>query len=238
MSKVLAISDTHIFYEHSNYPEMNAFFDSIRLRMYNFDEFVMVGDILDLWRHNYSDAMKEPVYNETFYNLQSIIDEFADIGTKTTFILGNHDYMAKDVIGNDLDVEYKHSCIIDDNLFSHGWEFDFVQTFTMFGALVTPSVYGFVTTYFPAIYQQFCRKPSEIPTEEERANSSWLKSIYDKAAEFTDKINVPHVIMGHTHNPIIEGTVVDCGDWIDSLSWVEITDGTPEMFKWRDTHAY
>ena len=237
MSKVLAFSDNHIFYEHSNYPAMNDFFNYIRLRKYDFDEVIMVGDIFDLWRHNYYDAMKETVYSETFYNLQSLIDDFADIGTNTTLILGNHDYMAKEVIGDDLNVEYKHSYVIDGNIYQHGWMFDFVQSFTMFGNVVTPSVYGVITAYMPAIYQQFCRKPSEIPENEFAANITWIDSIYLNASEFATRIGVPRVIMGHTHNPVISGSICDCGDWVDSLSWVEVTDGTPEMFKWRETHA-
>jgi len=238
MSKVLAFSDNHIFYEHSNYPAMNDFFNYIRLRKYDFDEVVMVGDIFDLWRHNYDDAMKEHVYSETFYNLQLLIDELADIGTNTTFILGNHDYMAKEVIGDDLNVDYKHSYIIGNTLFQHGWMFDFVQSFTLLGNVVTPSVYGIVTTYFPAIYQQFCRKPSEIPAGETEVNIPWINSIYLKAAEFVTKIGVQQIVMGHTHNPVISQNIVDCGDWVDSLSFVEITDGTPELFKWRETNVY
>jgi len=238
MSKVLAFSDNHIFYEHSNYPAMNDFFDYIKLHTHDYDEVVMVGDIIELWRHNYGEAMKEPVFNETFYKLQSLTDDFVDAGIKPVFILGNHDYMAKEVIGNDLNVDYKHSFIIDDNLYQHGWTFDFVQSFTMFGNVVTPSVYGLITEYMPAMYQQFCRKPSEIPTEEMGVNMSWIDSIYLKATEFVNMINVNKVIMGHTHNPTIEGAVVDCGDFVDSLSWVEITDGAPELFKWRETDAY
>lgn len=237
MSKVLAFSDNHIFYEHSNYPAMNDFFDYIKLRMYGYDEVVLVGDILELWRHNYGEAMKEPIFNETFYKLQSLTDDFVDIGIKPVFILGNHDYMAQEVIGNDLNVDYKHSCIIDNNMFSHGWVFDFVQTFTMFGNVITPSVYGLITEYMPAMYQQFCRKPSEIPQDEFEANMSWLDSIYLKANEFSAKIGVDRIVMGHTHNPMVSPAIVDCGDWVDSLSWVEVEDGIPKLYKWRETHA-
>ena len=237
MSKVLAFSDNHIFYEHSNYPAMNDFFNYIRLRKYDFDEVIMVGDIFDLWRHNYYDAMQEQIFNETFYNLKSLIDDFADIGVKTTFILGNHDYMAKEVIGDDLNVYYKHSYIVDDNIYQHGWVFDFVQTFTMFGNVITPSVYGIITEYIPAIYQQFCRKPSEKPINEFGENIGWIDSIYIKASEFVTKIGVNRIVIGHTHNPLNSSKIVDCGDWVDSLSWVEVTDGTPKLFKWRETHA-
>jgi UDP-2,3-diacylglucosamine pyrophosphatase LpxH len=237
MSKVLAFSDNHIFYEHSNYPAMNDFFDYIRLNKYNFDEVVMVGDIFDLWRHNYEDAMKEPIYSNTFYNLQLLIDELADIGINTTLILGNHDYMAKEVIGDDLKVDYKHSYVIENTLYQHGWAFDFVQSFTLLGNVVTPSVYGVITEYFPAFYQQFCRKPSEIPQSEMGTNMHWLDSIYKNAAEFSTKLGMNRIIIGHTHHPFESSTIVDCGDWVDSLSWVEVTDGTPELFKWRETHA-
>jgi len=236
MSSIISFSDVHLGYERTNYPSFNEFIDYIASRN-DMDKIIMVGDIFDLWRYNYHDAMKEKVYSDTFYKLQSTIDELADVGIETVYIKGNHDYAVESIVGADLDVKYAHSYNIDGNMYQHGWTFDFVQTFTMFGNLITPSVYGFITEWFPAIYQRMCRKPSEIPTEEERANSSWIESIYEKASEFTTKVGATRIVMGHTHNPMIRGNIVDCGDWIDSVSWCEIDDGIPMLYNWRNDHA-
>lgn len=35
--------------------------------------------------------------------------------------------------------------------------------------------------------------------------------------------------MGHTHEPVIRDHVIDCGDFIDSASYVILTDGVPEL---------
>jgi hypothetical protein len=35
--------------------------------------------------------------------------------------------------------------------------------------------------------------------------------------------------MGHTHEPVIRDHVIDCGDFIDSTSYVILTDSVPEL---------
>ena len=232
MSKILAFSDVHIGFENTNYPAFNKFLDSVAMRT-DIDKIVMVGDILDLWRIDYNGIKSDHVYNDAFVHLQSTIDELADRGIETVYCLGNHCYMAESVVGDDLNVVYKHSYVYENVLYRHGWVFDVAQRFMIFNVLITPSIYEIITRWFPAIYQRFCRKPSEILSED-RSTSPWIDNIHTKASEFVSKMGIPYIVIGHTHSPLIRENVTDCGDWIDSLSWCEINDGIPTLYKWRD----
>ena len=35
--------------------------------------------------------------------------------------------------------------------------------------------------------------------------------------------------MGHTHVPVIQDKLINCGDFIDSTSYVILDDGVPEL---------
>lgn len=222
-------SDVHLGFEDTNYDAFHDFLDYVETNKSIMDKFILNGDIIEMWRISYDSIRADPVYNDAFVHLQETANELANNDVETIFCLGNHDYMADKVIKDDLNVSYKHSYIIDDVIVKHGWEQDFVQQFFFFDALVSPAVYAIISDFMPAIYQQFYRKPSEVPTSEYVDNISWIDGIRKKAVEFAAKIGVPTIILGHRHHPEITGNFVDCGDFIDSISWCEITNGIPEL---------
>ena len=229
MSRSIICSDVHLGFEHTNYDAFHEFLDYVEMNASAIDKFILNGDIIDMWRISYDGIKADSVYNDAFVHLQETTQEISSRGVETLYCLGNHDYSADKVINDDLHVDYRHSYVDSGILVKHGWEYDFVQQFSFFGSLVTPSVYGVITEFMPALYQQFCRKPSEVPTSEYIDNIDWLDGIKKKAIEFSSKMGFPIIILGHRHHPEITGNFVDCGDFIDSISWCEVTDGVPEI---------
>jgi hypothetical protein len=48
------------------------------------------------------------------------------------------------------------------------------------------------------------------------------KKTHEKAHEFLKKQRFNYLIMGHTHVPIADGRLFDCGDMIDHFTYVVI----------------
>ena len=57
------------------------------------------------------------------------------------------------------------------------------------------------------------------------------KKIHEKAQEFLEKQRFKYLIMGHTHVPIADGRLFDCGDMIDNFTYVVIKNGKPTLEK-------
>lgn len=229
MNRSIICSDVHLGFENTNYDAFHEFLDYVENNKSIIDKFILNGDIIEMWRISYDGIKADNVYNDAFVHLQETTHELANNGVETIYCLGNHDFYADKIINDDLSVTYKHSYTYDGILIKHGWEYDFVQQFFLLDMMVTPSVYSVITEFMPALYQQFCRKPSEVPTSEYMDNFGWLDGIRKNAVEFAAKIGFPIIILGHRHHPEITGNFVDCGDFIDSISWCEITNGVPEL---------
>ena len=69
-----------------------------------------------------------------------------------------------------------------------------------------------------------------MENEQKRHN----KKIHEKAQEFLKKQRFKYMIMGHTHVPIADGRLFDCGDMIDHFTYVVIKNGTPTLEKLID----
>ena len=65
---------------------------------------------------------------------------------------------------------------------------------------------------FPSIYQRYFKKPSQLLLPNDEPHS-----------------NLNNVVMGHTHIPVIQDHIIDCGDFVDSASYVILNDGVPEL---------
>jgi predicted phosphodiesterase len=60
------------------------------------------------------------------------------------------------------------------------------------------------------------------------------KKIHEKAQEFLEKQRFKYLIMGHTHAPIANDRLFDCGDMIDHFTYVVINNGKPTLEKLMD----
>ena len=211
--KVYCASDFHIGYEHTNYEKINEFFELVKE---DANELILCGDIFDLWRCSIDDIRNKEVFKGTYESLISIARE-----VPTTIIWGNHDYRLWKKVR--LPVRVTDYFISNNICYCHGWRFDLRQRF---GHVL----YGYLTDRFPFLYQKFFKHPSEIKTEEEEYKSL-SKKIHKAARDFIKKQEIDYLIMGHTHDPLADDKLFDCGDMTDSLSYIIVDNGKPKLKK-------
>lgn len=202
---IYCASDLHIGYENTRYDKINDFFDII----YNdADELILVGDTFDLWRSNWSQILNE--HKDIIFRLANISKRIP-----VTIIRGNHDYNFSDYylrkLSHNIKILDKH----EDNkfIFIHGWQFDIQQRM---GSIF----YKQIIEYFPILYQLFFRKPSQIFKKNDGESEQTMK-IHNEAKQFSIKKN-KRIVMGHTHIPLLSENVIDCGDFVDSCSYITI----------------
>ena len=51
------------------------------------------------------------------------------------------------------------------------------------------------------------------------------------ARDFIETNELDYLIMGHTHDPLVDDKLFDCGDMMDSLSYVIVDNGKPKLEK-------
>ena len=81
------------------------------------------------------------------------------------------------------------------------------------------------------------KKPARMGMGKNDRMSPEIRAVHEAAHKFAFKNKYKYVVMGHTHVPIINsynpkskvGGVIDCGDFVDSCSYVVIEDGRPEV---------
>ncbi len=198
--KIYCASDLHIGYEQANYPKIEKFFDIVKEKA---DELILCGDVLDLWRCDFKTIKKER--KSTYKALLSVARE-----VPTTIIWGNHDYELWKKVR--LPMRITDDFVSDNIFFCHGWRFDVEQRFGNF-------LYGSLIEKFPYLYQKLFKKPSEITKEENKYNALSQK-VHENAKKLMQKLELTYLVMGHTHDPLEDGKLFDCGDMIDSLSYV------------------
>lgn len=204
--KTYIASDLHIGYERSNYSKIKEFFKLVKK---DADRLILCGDIFDLWRCS-PDIIKGCEPFKSTYKL------LLDVGSKipTTIIFGNHDYN----LYKKLDmgwIDIKDDFIENNIFFCHGWRFDLQQR-------KASKYYYWIVQYFPYLYQLFFKTPLKIIKKEDQIYNN--SKIYDKVNKFRIKYLYKYIVMGHTHNPMINNRIVDCGDFIDSCSYVIMDD--------------
>ena len=177
------------------------------------DELVLCGDIFDLWRCSVDRILNRDPMKTAYETLLSAIKEIP-----TTIIWENHDYNLWKKMA--LPVKVTDSFFSNNIYFCHGWEFDIRQKVgqVFYGSIVrSPRL---CKTIFKA---PFKLKIMEI---EHRRHS---KKTHEKAQEFIKNQGFNYMIMGHTHVPISEDRLFDCGDMIDHFTYVVINNGKPTL---------
>jgi UDP-2,3-diacylglucosamine pyrophosphatase LpxH len=215
--KIYCASDLHIGFELANYKKIIEFF---KLVEEDADKLILCGDILDLWRCPIEKIRTDKKMKKVFSELCSLSDNL-DI----TYVWGNHDYKVakKWKEANDL-FKITDEFTGDDGIYyCHGWRFDLRQRLGYF-------LYGWLVNRFPYLYQAFFKTPIEIKNQVKRYNLL-NKLVHDEAKLFIKQEKAKYLIMGHTHSTYGKGKLYDCGDMVDSLSYVVIENGKPSLRK-------
>jgi hypothetical protein len=109
--------------------------------------------------------------------------------------------------------------------FCHGWQFDIRQK-------VGHVFYGSIVRS-PKLCKKILNAPFELKIMEIEHRRHGKKT-HEKAQEFLEKQRFKYLIMGHTHVPIADGRLFDCGDMIDHFTYVVIKNGKPTLEKLID----
>lgn len=210
--KQFCASDMHIGYEYTNYDKVCKFLDLTKNKA---DKLILCGDTFDLWRYPV-----DRISIETMLDFTEVLNCLKETAKEipVCIIPGNHDYNLSDAWKN-----YKHEYPVTiSNSFSHnffyythGWEFDIKQRMFSF-------VYSHLIERFPYLYQRFFKKPAQMGRPKDDDVSFLINKINLEAREFAVENHLKYVIMGHTHVPGIFDKVINCGDFIDSCSYVVI----------------
>ncbi|BDZ69285.1 metallophosphoesterase [Methanobacterium ferruginis] len=238
---ILVVSDVHLGFEKSNRDAFLNFLDT--LEDVEIEHLVLLGDILDLWRRNNAEIIKEN--NDILFKLNSLnADEIH-------YIAGNHDYYILDLNKRYYTFDSGKKYNIDNKVtiskslrlksgkesffFIHGYEleaqlWEFPGSIEMYeefnnemcynkdtvGALLSKiwEAIGFITKK-----QRFMRTMTDSPLERENANK------LDEFATFSGKNFLlgmrpdENLVFGHTHRPFIDKDrkVANTGSWIDEL---------------------
>ena len=212
--KQICASDLHLGYEHTNYNKVCKLFDIAESES---DEFILCGDTFDLWRYPVSKIDKT-----TMVGFKEVLNLLKEVSKEMTvkIIPGNHDYNLQKVwkdLRKDYNVEITNNFYQGDIYFTHGWEFDVQQRLGSFA-------YSWLTNSFPYIYQRFFKKPSRMGLVRNDIPYEMSVKVHVEAEKFAIKNNLKYVILGHTHIPIVFNRVVDCGDFVDSCSYITLED--------------
>ena len=207
-------SDLHIGYEHTRYNKLLNFIDIVEAKS---DKLILCGDTFDLWRNTFSNMERE-----TKLNSKQCIDRLLELSLEVPvdIIPGNHDYKLSTIWKYNKSL-YKYLRIVSPYFskniyYTHGWEFDILQRWGSFS-------YGWLVAKYPYIYQKFFRKPSEVLPLSDMQTGLSLQ-IHAEAEKFAIANNIRYVVMGHTHIPYCRNNVANCGDFIDSCTYINITE--------------
>ena len=210
--KIVCVSDLHI-------PYTSQYFIPFADYISKADKVVFCGDILDLVRCNIKDIKNSYIGQELLKALKKIIK-----ATQTVFIEGNHDPELGKSLTELLGMEIQSFPFyrIGRMGFVHGYQFD---------PLCKHWDWKLLSKFAP----WFFNPPSKW---KQRNREKWhekIGQIYAEAFSFLEKADWCRImIVGHTHYPSIHKLETgqqlgDCGDWVDSRSWLEIERGKVEI---------
>ena len=218
--KTFCASDLHLGYEHTNYDKVCKFLDIAESKS---DELILCGDTFDLWRYpvNLIDKTTMVGFKEALNSLKETSNEIS-----IKIIPGNHDYNLQKVWNKNLRKDYNVEIINRfqrENIgYLHGWEFDVKQRLGSFA-------YGWLVESFPYIYQKWFKKPSQMGLTKNDSPYAMSERVHNETEKYATKHNFKYVVMGHTHIPTILNHIADCGDFVDSCSYIIIRNKEPTM---------
>ena len=206
-------------HEKANYDKI---YELLELAEIKSDELVLCGDTFDLWRYPVTE-IDETIMPEFKKCLDKLKEAAKEIPIK--IIPGNHDYNLQNAwkdLQKDYNVEISDNFYRGDIYFTHGWQFDVRQRRFSFA-------YSWLVTQFPYLYQRYFKKPAQMGIKKRDKPYEMSDKVHIEAENFALKNNLKYVVLGHTHIPTICNHIIDCGDFIDSCSYIELDNKEPKM---------
>jgi UDP-2,3-diacylglucosamine pyrophosphatase LpxH len=201
------------------------------LKTSNYDRIIMVGDIVDGWLFQR--------YRKFSVDDVRVIRKLLKVSSKVEviWIAGNHDEFLRGFLSTKLG----NMRIVDDWVengvwYVHGDRFDGVMELKWLGKLGS---FGYeLAIWTDRMFKKLGYKKSV---------SGWLKSRTKEVVKFITKFenelirqsvkrSVHTVVCGHIHKPehkVIDGIeYINCGDWIENFTYVELENNIFTLKKW------
>lgn len=216
----ICASDLHLGYEYTNYDKVCKLFD---LAESESDKLILCGDTFDLWRYP---VLK--IDKTTMVGFKEVLNSLKETSKETNVVIipGNHDYNLNKVwqkVKYDYKVRITTNNFIQSNIYyTHGWEFDIMQRLGSFA-------YSWIIKRYPYLYQRFFKKPSQMGRPKDDNLNFSIEQIHNEAEKFRNEHNLKYIVMGHTHLPGMFGKIINCGDFIDSCSYVSFKNNKPKI---------
>jgi UDP-2,3-diacylglucosamine pyrophosphatase LpxH len=210
--KIYCASDFHLGLLNAKYSKIKDF---LYLVQDDADQLVLLGDILDLWVCKYNNIKTMQPMKDTYDLLIETAKE-----VPTVYVSGNHDFNIAHLNRDFLITDH----FSENNIyFTHGSEFDPEQ------ALGKP-FYNAIEQELPDFYNKYFIANSGLFDVFESLGM-YINFVNEAAQYYANWGNYDYIIYGHTHYPMLEGKLVNCGDFISHCNYVVIKNGIPVLNK-------
>jgi UDP-2,3-diacylglucosamine pyrophosphatase LpxH len=232
------ISDLHLGARECQAGEIADF-----LRTVEMEELYLVGDVIDLW------SMRRGIYwPAAHHEVLKLIIEKARSGTRVVYVPGNHDDLARTLVGSVLmGVEVHEECVHVTRagqrmLVIHGDVFDGAVRFSPVLKATGCALYSVIL--FVSRYVNWVRTVCGF---QRWSLATWLKSRVGNAMDYVRRYEqaaageaaargFDGIICGHIHRPQVEriNGVLYCndGDWVEHCTAL-IEDRNGELRIWQ-----
>jgi UDP-2,3-diacylglucosamine pyrophosphatase LpxH len=246
VKKLIIVSDLHLGYEHSDKKSFNSFLDSLS-QDFKPTHFVLLGDIVDMWRRDASG-----VFLENRDTIEKILN-LSEQNIEVHYVAGNHDFHVLKLKDHSYPFNFEPNYSLTDGdytyTFKHGYEFDPAQKPPLMEALchVMSDKWG---SYESKLWEKLTagwtdsqRRDAEdiqaIP--EKRLKERKMKeTILDEKRQEYSKLKPKEILIyGHTHQPYINESenMVNTGSWVTDASvhntFVELSNGKPKLYTFK-----
>lgn len=201
------------------------------LKLYDFQNLIIVGDFIDMT------YMKRKFNWKSSHSLviQKVL-KLSRNGTSVTYILGNHDFYVRSVLQNGT-INFGNIQICDELVYeskkgekifiTHGDCFDgFIKLHPIL-YVIGDRAYEFsikvnkLWNWFRIIFGYKYWSLSAFLKSKVKNAVKFLTEYKKMSIEKTKSMGCHSIIIGHTHTPeILPGKYYNCGDWVESCSYL------------------
>jgi len=247
---IVAASDQHLGSDRSDKSSFDGFLDQI-LADTTITHFVLLGDVVDMWRRDASGVFLE---NRTTFDKIALIAEKINVH----YVYGNHDYHLRYLEDHSYPFKFRPELPLHEDgrnyRFVHGHQFDSLQQDKVSDVLcrVMSDDLG---DFESVVWAMLTRDPSDLeyfsyPISEKREILEKVEELLQKPEKrfavttgaimkeaCSDVKPGEILVFGHTHVPFINksGTVVNTGCWVKDEpihnTYARLEAGGPRLFE-------
>jgi UDP-2,3-diacylglucosamine pyrophosphatase LpxH len=242
---ILVISDIHLGTYGCHAKELLHYLRSIKPKIV-----VLNGDIIDIWQFSKS------YWPKSHMKIITHLLNWMGKGIKTYYVTGNHDEMLRKFEGlkmGSLSIVNKVVLDLPDGKKAwvfHGDVFDITMQHSKWLARLGAIGYDtliLINRFFNFISEKIFKRGKLSLSKKIKSSVKYAVSFINDFEQTSADIGITnkfdYVICGHIHHPEIriisntEGSItyLNSGDWVESLSALEYTDGEWSIYKFKES---